>query len=265
MKTKKIKFMKKMIFFVVLLASMLAAQLVNAQSVTITTNPSPAVICAGQGTVVSLTANATGGIAMAYAWSNGGVNQSINVSPTSTTTYTVTVTFMGGATATANQTVTVNPAPTATITPAGSTTICQGDSVNLSCSAADTYQWYRNGSLLSGATSQTYWASLAGNYTVAITIGNCVALSGPTTITVNPLPVAAFTPNNQGQGYCPNSGLLTATTGVGYTYQWLWSATQTGPWVNAPGASTGTTYVPQTTGYHALRTTLNGCSAVTNY
>lgn len=258
--------MKRFFVFVVLLVSVLAGQLVYGQTVTITTNPSPAVICSGQGTVVSVTANTNGGLPMAYAWSNGGVNQSINVSPASTMTYTVTVTFMGGATASASQTVTVNPAPTATITAGGSTTICQGDSVLLSCSSADTYQWYRNGSLLNGYTSQTCWASLAGNYTVAITSGNCIALSGQTTITVNPLPVAAFTPNNQGQGYCPAAGILTATTGAGYTYQWLWSnVSQTGPWFNAPGASTGTTYVPQTSGWHALRTTLNGCSAVTNY
>jgi 3D (Asp-Asp-Asp) domain-containing protein len=259
--------MKNYLFLIALMITMISAQIANAQTASIASNPNPANICFGQGTNVSLTATGVGAIVMGYAWSNGGNTQAINVSPGATTTYTVTITFLGGATATANQTVNVLPAPTATIA-AGPSVICAGSSVTLNCvEVGSAYQWYLGGIAIFGATSQNFSASAGGDYTVLITVGNCTAFSAIHTLTVNPLPVAAFTPNNQGQNYCPNTGLLTATTGVGYSYQWLWSATQTGgPWLNAPGVSTNDTYQITTAGYHALKTTDgNGCISVTNY
>lgn len=262
MKTKKIKFMKKIILFVVLLASMLVAQLVNAQSVTITTNPSPAVICAGQGTVVSLTANGTGNVVIAYAWSNNSTNQSINVSPAGTTTYTVTVTFMGGATASASATVTVLPAPAqATITPAGPTTICTGNTVQLNASAMDTYQWFHNGNIIPGATNQTYFASTSGDYTVIGTIGNCnVPMSAITTVNIIPLPTANITPTGPLTTCYGTTITLTADPVTGANYQWWYSPTGlSGSWSIIMGA-TNQTYNASTSGYYGVQVTVGACT-----
>ena len=85
--------------------------------------------------------------------------------------------------------------PTATITPQGSTTFCSGDSVNLYASIGNgyTYQWYRNGSAISNATSSSYSATLTGNYTVNISSNGCSSTSTATIITVNTNPSVSLT------------------------------------------------------------------------
>lgn len=43
----------------------------------------------------------------------------------------------------------------------------------------DSYQWYRNGNLITGATNNSYTPTLAGNYTVRITMGSCTPVTTP--------------------------------------------------------------------------------------
>jgi hypothetical protein len=251
--------MKKYFAFVAMLVYILATQLVNAQSVTITPNPNPPNICSGQGTNVSLTSVPAGGIVIGYAWSNGGNTQAINVSPLATTTYTVTVTFMGGLTANASQAVTVLPAPTPTITSIPVVpTICAGQTVQLNSSLADSYQWYLNGSIIPGATSQSYTASLAGTYAVYVVVGACSGMSANTVVTVNPLPVANVTPNASQQLCWGTSVTLTADPGVGYTFQWRFSPNGLAPWNDIVG-ETNQTYNANISGYVGVEVTLNGC------
>ena len=47
----------------------------------------------------------------------------------------------------------------------------------LTVNQADTYQWYLNGVLISGATNQAYTVTQSGDYTVQISVNNCVATS----------------------------------------------------------------------------------------
>ncbi|MCX6305009.1 MAG: GEVED domain-containing protein [Bacteroidetes bacterium] len=60
--------------------------------------------------------------------------------------------------------IVVNPSPPCTIT-VSNTAFCPGKSVIFSgCSGMDTYQWYRDGSSISGANGQDYTASVPGEY-----------------------------------------------------------------------------------------------------
>ncbi|RQO31094.1 hypothetical protein DBR32_10335 [Taibaiella sp. KBW10] len=60
---------------------------------------------------------------------------------------------------------------TVTITPGGSTALYPGNNVILSASSGTAYQWLRNGSLISNATTANYTATTAGNYQVIVTNG----------------------------------------------------------------------------------------------
>ena len=78
--------------------------------------------------------------------------------------------------------------PPATISANGPTTFCPGGSVTLTSSSAATYQWYKDGVLISGATNQSYNASTAGNYTV-VTKNNL----GCTSLASSPIIVTLYT------------------------------------------------------------------------
>src|SRR4051812_32783492 len=74
------------------------------------------------------------------------------------------------------------------ITPSGNTTFCDGDAVTLNGSLGDTYQWYLNGNIITGAQSSSYVATVAGSYTVEVDSVGCVATSLPVIVTVNTVP-----------------------------------------------------------------------------
>ncbi|HET7899013.1 MAG TPA: gliding motility-associated C-terminal domain-containing protein, partial [Flavisolibacter sp.] len=99
------------------------------------------------------------------------------------------------------------PAP-GTIAIAGSPFACIGQSIMLTASNGNSYQWYRNDTAISGATAKTYSATASGVYTVDISDGTCTARSAATTrlqfqscITGPQTGVfvpTAFTPNRNG-------------------------------------------------------------------
>lgn len=140
--------------------------------------------------------------------------------------------------------------PPATITAAGTTTICQGDTVTLNANtgAGYTHQWF-NGSTLLSTTTSTLKATASGSYTVRVTAGGtCSATSPATPVTVNALPSTAFTTSlptsNDTVFLCPG-GAVTLAAGAGpavLTYQWRMGATTVGTsgtyTANQPGSYT---------------------------
>ncbi len=149
-------------------------------------------ICAGESVTLHVVNTYT-----TYSWSNGGSTQNINV--TTQGSYSVTVTNGSGCSAASSATtVTVNPAPaTPGISKKGDTLLCSV--------TADSYQWYRNSALLTGATNNYYLPTQGGDYTVTITEGGCSATSSPFTWTaivsvsagngqviIYPLPASAY-------------------------------------------------------------------------
>jgi hypothetical protein len=82
----------------------------------------------------------------------------------------------------------------------GPTSICPSGSVLLSSATTGTaYQWYLNEVVINGATSLSYLATGAGNYSVVVTNGADITISAPLTVTVipdntAPVPSAASLP-----------------------------------------------------------------------
>ncbi|MCA6364975.1 MAG: T9SS type A sorting domain-containing protein [Bacteroidetes bacterium] len=190
----------------------------NTATVSVTVNPLPTVaattsaatICAG----ATATLSATG--ANTYVWNPGNLSgSSVNVSPVTTTTYTVTGTnTLTGCTNTQTVTVNVNPLPVLTITPSA-TSICNGNSVTLNVTGANTYTW--NPGSLTGA-SVTVFLSSTTTFTVTgvNTITGCINTQ-TVTITVNPLPVVTATASPL--SICAGSNTTLSATGAN-TYVW---------------------------------------------
>lgn len=83
--------------------------------------------------------------------------------------------------------MTIKPNPPATITAGGATTFCAGGSVVLTANAGGglSYQWYKGASLITGATSINYTATLAGNYKCRVTKAATGCFKNSNTITVS--------------------------------------------------------------------------------
>ena len=95
-----------------------------------------------------------------------------------------------------------------TITPVTASVRCNGDSITLTASGGTSYQWFRNDTIINGATSASYIVTKEGIYTAAISNGTCTAMaSNKVTIQYQScIPIretkvfvpTAFTPNKNG-------------------------------------------------------------------
>lgn len=132
---------------------------VYTNTILVTTAPiialTTATVCSGMPATIS----ASG--ATSYVWSGGGgTSASISVSPLITTVYTCTG-YVGACTSVKSTTVTVGSVPAVPI-------ITQMGQV-LTSSSPTGNQWYMNGTLIPGATAQSYTVTVDGYYTVWVT------------------------------------------------------------------------------------------------
>jgi hypothetical protein len=168
--------------------------------------------------------------------------------------YTVTVTESGCVSAPSSATViTITPAPaTPTITPGGPTTFCDGDSVTLTSSAADSYQWYVDGGAIVNATDQAYIATTSGDYTVVVTVNGCPSAdSAAATVTVNSIPgTPTITPGGP-TTFC-TGGSVTLASSSATGNQWYLDGSPI-------GGATDQQYIAETAGSYTLIVTLNAC------
>ncbi|MBT5977427.1 MAG: hypothetical protein HOG66_07295 [Flavobacteriales bacterium] len=87
--------------------------------------------------------------------------------------------------------------------------VCPGDSAVLTASAGSSYQWYFNGSLISGAASQTYTTSAVGYYNCVIQNSICTdSTAGGFFLDSFDLPSVTVTSNDS--GFCPG-GVVSLT------------------------------------------------------
>jgi ELWxxDGT repeat protein len=127
-----------------------------------------------------------------YQWKKNGSNipggQQSNYLANSTGAYVVAVTNTEGCTTNSNPVdVLVSPLPVTAITASGPLTFPQGGSVLLSTAAGNgfTFQWKKNGVVITGANTESYTATEGGSYTVLVTnASGCQANSSATIVTV---------------------------------------------------------------------------------
>ena len=178
----------------------------------ITTQPASVTVTAGATAIFSVTASGTA--PLSYQWSKNSAAISGAISATYTTpatvttdngsTFIVTVSNSAGSATSNAATLTVNAAATApaiTSQPA-SVTVTAGATATFSVTASGTapltYQWRKNGTAISGATSASYTtpATVAGDsgstFSVVVTNSAGSATSNNATLTVNTVPGGTF-------------------------------------------------------------------------
>lgn len=206
----------------------------NIAQPTITPN-GPTSFCVG-GSVTLTSSPATN-----YSWSNGATTQAITV--LSSGLFTVIVSDGPGCSATsAPVTVTVYPNPQPIINPTGPTTFCNGGSVVLTCSSADSYLWS------TGETNQSIIASYTDNICVQVMVNGC---AGMTCIMVTEDTVS-LAENHQDAGCGLNNGMINlfVTDGIApFSFSWS-NGANTEDLVNIPCGN-----------YSVTVTDAAGCSA----
>ena len=157
-------------------------------------------ICFGQ----TATLTASGG--SSYTWSTGANTTSISSTPSDTITYWV-IASIGSCTDSTSYTVNVIQNPNVVVTPAISTTIIQGQTVELTASGASTYTWSPSEGLSCTACPVTIASpEVTTVYCASTTVNGCV---DTTCVIVNVDIIcgelfvpSAFSPNSDGVNDC---------------------------------------------------------------
>jgi hypothetical protein len=147
-------------------------------------------------------------------------NGVVSALKTGTTTITYTYTNSNNCSNNVTALFTVNTIPTITppvISAATSTTFCEGQNVVLSSNDASNIQWYKNGTAITGITSETYTATSSGTYKVIKTSGSITATSNEIIVTVNSLPTLSAITGTLSATVGSSSTLANSTTGGVWT------------------------------------------------
>ena len=197
-----------------------------------------ATICLGANT--TLTASAIG--AVSYAWTpNNGTLSSLTTAttvatPTVTTSYIVAITNTNGCVDLDTVVVNVALLSAPIITASRSTSLCIGDSVTLTSSVANSYQW----STSVNDTLQSITVSAAGTYTLTIDNPQGCLSSATQAVSVHPLPTINAGANDS---TCKTFNVILNATG-GASYIWHPGVTLSDSTIASPTAApmVNTTY-----------------------
>jgi hypothetical protein len=221
--------------------------------------PSPAIGC---GQPVTLTATITG--ATEISWKRNG--EFINGATTSTFVanqpgvyQVVAISLLCQLESVPVEVILESPLNASISAPSG-TSACEGNTVLLQASGGIAqWQWYRNGIALSDGISESYEASVPGNYVVAGNEGSfCASTSPSVQVTIYPLPIAQLTWAESPQ-LCPgDSATIVTSISAQEEVQWYFDESI---------VAVGNTELTATLAgeYHAIITnTITGCSNQSN-
>jgi len=205
-------------------------------ALTISTNASPASICAGNSSTISGTPSGGTG-AYTYVWSPGGMTSaSALVTPTSTTTYTLTVTDSNGCSGFQSVTVTVNASVSGSVSVTDANCSQSNGAASVTVTTGTppyTYLW-SNSATTSSITNVT-----AGAYNVTVTDAQGCSQNFPANISNLAGPSVTISAVSTG---CTNASNGSATASVSgtapFTYSWTTNPVQTA--ATATNLGTGT-------------------------
>jgi hypothetical protein len=212
----------------------------NSEAIQVIVNPTPTLAtlttlnpttCSGQDGIIVVSNSDNGTI----AW-NGPSSGSLNASSSPSTiaglaagNYTITLTSQSCISSDLSVQL-MNPnVETPTITAVGSTVFCEGESVTLNSSFADSYLWSN------GLTTPSIDVVLGGDYTVTTTVNDCSATSNVTVVVVNSLPIIDGGAN---QTVCQGTSVTLSGSGA-LSYVWSNNVINNLPF----NASSTTTYI----------------------
>ncbi|MFC5269459.1 T9SS type A sorting domain-containing protein [Adhaeribacter terreus] len=147
-----------------------------------------------------------------------------------------------------------------TISTTGPASFCTGGTVTLtaaSTTTGTTYQWFKNGTEISGATNATYSANATGSYTVVASLNGCTsAASAAVTVTSNTPPPAPGINLTGTAAICSgDSAILTANSAVtGATFTWFNNG-------NLIQGATSANLIIKAAGSYTAVATANGCAS----
>ncbi|REJ82900.1 MAG: T9SS C-terminal target domain-containing protein [Bacteroidetes bacterium] len=239
----------------------------SASSVNISVSPplsaainplGPLTFCAGSGVILETAYSSD----YSYQWLRNGVSfpapDTSRVFTGQSGSYTVTITLKGTTcTATSSPVnVNVNPLPSAVISTSDPLIFCNGNSALLSANpvAGTSYQWFRNNTIVTGATSSQLNVSSQGNYHVVVSLNACSDTSSSLTVTVNPLPASNVTVQGSNIFCDGDSVLVNVPPCNSCTYVWSVGA------VPISGATMSSVYATQSGNYEVtVSDTSTGC------
>lgn len=138
----------------------------------------------------------------------------------------------------------------------GSNPFCAGDSLKVSSSANTGNQWYKNNTLITGATAKTYTIKDAGTYTVKETVNTCTsAASSDLVVTVTALPTTPVISVAAGATtFCAGDSVKLASSAANGNKWYKNNVLITG--------ATAATYTAKEAGTYTVTTTQGSCTSL---
>ncbi len=213
----------------------------NAISVTVNQPPAAPIISANGSSILctgSVLLTCTSAGATAFQWKKNGTNIAGATNATfsatatlGTATYTCAVSNICGNATAPGFYIHVGKPTAVSIAADGPTTICNGDSLTLTCTAtaATSFQWKRGAVIVQTSASNIYEAKIAGSYTCTAINACGSTVSTAIVVTVRTAVIAAATATT----FCLGGNVKLTCTAAGATaFQWKKDGTP------IPGATT---------------------------